>query len=355
MDLFWPEHDDKTGGIGVTHRWIPSMVCVLILLGGMKGSGATPLDEKRLYETVSKALDFLLKNQLRHGEFRTYASPDSAMRYVLHFDSSPFVTTFVLYSLDFVDDGRVHEITKKGLDFLLEEEEGSGLWRYWTSLNEKRIDPDLDDISCISFLLKRHGVRFGSNLRAIYRNRNGKGVFLTWIRDPGSTNPNDIDCVVNANVLLYLGENEQTRGACGFLRDVIVANRELESSVYYVDLNVIYYMISRALFQGVSCLESVQDTMTSRLHALQEPDGSFGNDLATASAVCALFNLGAPPDSMTEKAIATLLAHQKWDGSWPAVAFYAAREDNVWWGSEELTTAICIEALARYRSLTSAP
>jgi hypothetical protein len=82
---------------------------------------------------------------------------------------------------------------------------------------------------------------------------------------------------------------------------------------------------------------------------LQNEDGSLGDELATAFGVCTMLNFEVPPDSSMGAAVAYLVCRQRVTGSWPISAFYAARKDGVWWGSEEMTTAICLEALARYQ------
>jgi len=318
------------------------------ILWAIPPSDAEGVNLTSLESSISDGIEFLHRNQLGHGEFRTYASPDSNMQRILHFDSSPFVTTFVLYSIDFVDDGRVDEMTRKGLDFLSSEEERGGTWRYWTSLNDKRIDPDLDDMSCISFLLRKHGIRFGSNHNIFYRNRNRANLFYTWIRDPDTKNPNDIDCVVNANVLLYLGENPKTRSVCTYLNDIIARNCELQSTVYYIDQAAVYYAISRAFHEGVDCLEASRDSIVTRISAGQEEDGSFGDELSTAFSVCTLLNFGEPDSTVLSNAANYLIKRQRANGSWVNIAFYVAREASIWWGSKEFTTAISVEALARF-------
>jgi hypothetical protein len=346
--------------IGRSKRTTPILMCALLLfaVGGASFVDADPMPS--IDRSISKAVAYLQDNQLRHGEFKTYVSPDSTMRRILHFDSSPFVTTFVVYSLAFVDDPRTPEMTKRALDFLQGEEDRAGVWRYWTSLNDKRIDPDLDDMACISFLLRRYGRRFGANHEIIYANRNNQGLFYTWIRDPHSSEPNDIDCVVNANVLLYLGENSRTRAACTYVNDVIQRNVELENSVYYVDDSAVYYCVSRAFKEGVGCFDASRDSMIARTLRTQNPNGSWGDELATGFSLCTLFNLDAPDSTTLEHGISYLLKRQQFLGSWPNAAFYIARsgsvrwgsealtDASVWWGSEALTTAICCEALARY-------
>jgi len=98
--------------------------------------------------SISRAIDFLYQNQLPWGEFKALACWN---RFLLgsYFDSSPFVTSFALYSLKDIKDQKVKIMTKKAISFLLSGQEKGGLWRFWTSRNKKRVPPDLDDTSTI--------------------------------------------------------------------------------------------------------------------------------------------------------------------------------------------------------------
>jgi hypothetical protein len=153
-----------------------------------------------------------------------------------HSSSSPFVTSLVVYGIGFVKQARVQEMTQKALVFLLTEMEGPGLWRYWSSRNpqHKDLQPDLDDICCVSYVLKRHGRAFPSNEAILLASRDPEGLFCTYVA-PRTGAPaglvedmgrfvsaeslvglaaagmfHEVDCAVNANVLFYLGENEHT-------------------------------------------------------------------------------------------------------------------------------------------------
>ena len=68
-------------------------------------------------------------------------------------------------------------------------------------------------------------------------------------------------------------------------------------------------------------------------------------------AISTLVNCGLTRIDVQERAAQWLVAAQREDGSWPARAFYAGPEPPAvhayYWGSEELTTAMCLEALAR--------
>jgi len=291
-------------------------------------------------------IDFLYQSQLPYGEFRTYACSDEEMRTDCYFDSSPFVTTFVLYSINFVDDPKAKDMMEKAIHFFLEEMDSRGLWKYWTSRNDRNINPDLDDTSCISYILVKNRIPFESNLDIILANRDDQGRFYTWVRDPDREN--DIDCVVNANVLLYLGENKDTRETCQYLNKVVSDGQEDSCSPYYPGRLFLYYMLSRAYFNGASCLHTSRDLIVERVISMQEDDGSFGNELSTALAACTLLNFDDHGPSVFE-AIEYILGAQAKDGSWPRAVFFLGPAP--YYGSEELTTAICIEALVRYQSL----
>lgn len=307
-------------------------------------------------QSISKSTAFLYKSQLPYGEFRTYASSDKTMASNCVFDSSPFGTALILYSISFVDNVKVKEMTEKALRFFVEEMEDRGIWRYWTSRNDNRIPPDLDDISCVSYVLKKNKVPFPSNVDIILANRNEQGIFRTWLVDfitliaspKWATWSNQVDCVVNANVLFYLGENDETRKAINYLNDIIKNNEEDSCSQHYLDKLSFYYMLSRAYFNGVSSLSISQGRIIDRVISMQQKDGSFGNGLKTALAICTLLNFGFQNPGM-DKAIERILRTQMGNGSWERAAFYLGPAP--YYGSGELTTAFCIEALVRYRLL----
>ena len=68
------------------------------------------------------------RNQLPYGEFKSYMSPDDEMQEECVFDSSPFVTSLILYSLGFVEGPKVAEMKAKVLEFLKNEMEFPGIW-----------------------------------------------------------------------------------------------------------------------------------------------------------------------------------------------------------------------------------
>jgi hypothetical protein len=70
-------------------------------------------------------------------------------------------------------------------------------------------------------------------------------------------------------------------------------------------------------------------------------------------AACSLLNWRTAPRELG-RTIRFLLATQRDGGEWPAIPFYYAGPTNpAGFGSEELTTGFCLEALLRYRRTCS--
>jgi hypothetical protein len=299
---------------------------------------------------LSKAVQWLERRQLPYGEFPSYQFTTAMLDPPGKLDSSPFVTTFVLYALALIDEPAALPMLEKGIAFLISEQEPPGVWRYWTSRNSARIDPDIDDTCCVSFLLQRMVPSLAPDNRALlYRYRTDEGMYKTWLREPGARN--DVDSVVNANVLLYLGETEETRQACETLCKHINEDAEAKTYWYYLDSLALYYAVSRAYYHGVKGLERCRQAVLRKTLARQQPDGSFGDELSSSLAICTLLNLGVQERQALTPGFRYLLGAQQEDGSWRRLAFYTGPEPPIphrfWWGSEELTTALCLEALAK--------
>jgi len=229
---------------------------------------------------IARAVEFLRNRQLPHGEFTTLLGADRTLS-VTAFDSSPFITSFVLYALSHLDRYAVSDIVEKAVSFILSEMEFGGVWRYWTSRQHKhhRLPPDLDDTACISDALRRVGQPAPSNGWVFSCMRDSAGHFKTWILPRGNArlspwfiiartigfcqarirtinvpvpqdedprfkvmhiNPDDVDPVVNANALLYIGENSDTAPAVQLVVDAVL-NEHAKKSLYYEDSLALYY------------------------------------------------------------------------------------------------------------------
>lgn len=330
-------------------------------------------------EAIARGLEYLRRSQLPSGEFKVYMSTDHSLLTDAVIDSSPFPTSLITYSLGFAAAGEAGALIEKALRFFLAEMEGRGLWRYWTKQHRYHsiIPPDLDDIACVSYVLRRHGVAFPDNLPLLLANRDPRGLFYTWLtpRWPPPTlaacwravlpqwlspvklyyfwklnesKPLDVDCVVNANVLLYAGERPETRPVVDYLIDSLRRGVEGCCDKWHLNPYMFQYAVSRCFREGVKALGAIRDESIGRIVAAARPDGSIGeNVLDTALAACALLNWEASPPELAS-AVRYLLGTQLEEGAWPrAVLYYGGPKKFYGWGSEELTTGFCLEALLR--------
>lgn len=306
---------------------------------------------------VGRGVAFLASRQRPWGELAAYRHRDPELAGDGLFDSSPFVTTFALHALEFVHDPAAALVRARGRAFLVSEREDPGLWRYWTRRQGAAIEPDLDDSCCAAFALRDvAGLDTAGIARVAIGNRHPSGLFKTWVRAPDVSN--DVDGVVNANVLLLLGERPETHAARDIVIDAINAGREAEATWYYVSPLALHYAVARARHHGVRSFDGCRDTVLRRVRE----QGVSITPMAAALSLATLAGFGARWDSRCKAWLALLLECQDATGGWGREAFYTGPEPPephaIWWGSEELTTAFCIEALARspqYREEPSAP
>ena len=272
-------------------------------------------------------------------------------------------------------------MARTAVRFLLSVMQSGGVWRYTCSPNPDYLPPDVDDTAIISSLLHRHGVAVPENTHVLLGNRASSGLFHTWIL-PRFTRgasmsywavalrqllklpqlfwffrateckPNDVDPVVNANVLHYLGERPETRPIIANLIRILAEQKEDTCDKYYGGRFTFYYFLSRNHAAGIGGFESVADTIVGRIKAHAHAGGVIGDHiLHTALAACTLMDW-QDYSAVLDNAILAILQARTSGGAWQKCPFYfSGWMKKLGWGSEELTTGFCLEALARYRLL----
>jgi len=166
--------------------------------------------------------------------------------------------------------------------------------------------------------------------------------------------PWDVDCVVNANVLLYLGDRAEIRPVVDYLARALEDGRAGCCDKWHLNECAFYYAVSRAYAGGVASLEPLREPLILRAEAALEGV----EELAIAEvalAACTLLNLGHRGSAL-DSGVAHLAAMQGENGGWPAFALYWGGPKRVYgWGSEALTTGLCTEALARFTADPAPP
>ncbi|RSK45175.1 hypothetical protein EI291_18870 [Hymenobacter rigui] len=279
------------------------------------------------------------------------------------------------------------QILTQATKFLRDQMNYGGLWNHFTNYHRFRhLCPlDIDDTSCVSALLRARGIAcpVPTNIPLILANRNDEGLFYSWfllrfrwvknrtfwrVTLPELLRPiqsllfwygveasrNDVDGVVNANALYYLGDIPDTQPVIEYILRIIAENKEHDCDLWYRDSFFVYYFFTRNYYAGITKLEPLRAPIISRILAQAKPDGRLGETLAdTAWAVCSLLNLHSNPPEI-EAAVRYILQAQAEHGSWARwLLYYGGPKRILGWGSEEMTTGFCLEALARYRKLIS--
>ncbi|QAY75123.1 hypothetical protein [Sphingosinicella sp. BN140058] len=329
---------------------------------------------------IGRGIAFLRAGQLPTGELPVFASLDRTMAADCTIDPSIFPTALMAQCLAFCPEAR--DVRARATAFLREEMDANGLWRHWTRAHpfHGQLPPDLDDTSCASAALRQAGIAFPDNRTLLLANRDRAGRFYTWIaprprltrgrhlsvtaaqlRHPltlllffrrTSAKPGDIDAVVNANTLFYLGDFPGRAAVEALLIDVLRNDGERICDKWYDNPFAIWYFLSRALAPKASD--------AGALIAAKIAEARPASPLEQALAACALLWWGRTPASANVEA---LLGAQDESGAWPRAALYHGgrarlrgggfadpHPDTPRWGSEALTTCFALEALSRLRS-----
>jgi hypothetical protein len=322
------------------------------------------MSNSNIKQALSKALDFLVSNQQPDGEIPLYYSPDPTMQSNCRYDSIVFSTGLTAYYLSWADDPRARQIIENAKSYLVQEMQPFGMWEWWAQKNHKRAVPDADSTAVCSIALEDHPViRSGFNRGIFLTQRDKDGRFLVeLIRKDGSFQ--NLDCLVNVNVVWYLGEQPETQPALDYVyRLVLEDSPDIQSLWYYPDKLVTYYAISRAYRHGITRLGQLRDVIIQRTVNRQEDNGCFGDEVLTAHSICLLLNFDYQDRSVIDRALNWLLEQQDARGAWKMICSYlwpnsawmpdilihpdAPPHSSIYWGSAEITTAAVIEALAR--------
>jgi len=343
------------------------------------------VERNALLHAIEQGLHFLSSQQLESGEFHTLLGSRASLEDGVP-DSSPFVTSLLAYSLRAAGPPAL-PLIERALDFLSSEREAGGVWRYYSSqqFKHRRVPPDLDDTACCSFALRVNGRAVPNNAWMLLANRDSTGRFGTWMiptprtglrfrllrtwgdllamlrtpsppavhhhnprfaRPKDPVHPDEFDAVVNANVVLYLGDVPGTRAAVEELRRIVIEDRAGENSIYYPHELSLYYAIARAADNGVRAFDDLFANIADRVRAKVCVSDLELSPLTSALGAATLLSV-APSSPELAHCLRFIVDSQQANGAWRREAYY--RGPAEFWGSDELTTGFALEALARYQ------
>ena len=283
-----------------------------------------------------------------------------AIRYMLykpdgprHFETTPFTSALGALALERCGAARARAICARTREYLFSSVEYPGVWRYW-----RHLPHDLDSTSICSLAAGPHPwFLLGRNVDRILSNRDEEGRFMTWMlaeNEPGiaASMRRNVDLVVNANTIAFLGDHRQTRDAQRWVETSIEQDRPARLfdgsptlSTLYPHSMAAYYATARASICARPAFAQLRPVLADRIMGYRGAGGDFGDILVTAQAVSALDMIGSLESGQTQHQIVRFVDTQREDGSWP--------EQLAWdvplmgFASEALTTAFCIEALER--------
>jgi len=306
-------------------------------------------------DAIRRAVAFLERTQLPSGELPIYVSglPDPSL----------FPTALAAYSFGFAPEAAA--VRTRALDFLAAEMEPRGAWRHRARAHPAYdgLVADADDTACAAAALRAAGRELPDVARILLAARTRDGRFRTWLpvfadlRKPralwqlfvtGTASITDLDAVVNANVLHFLGDAQAGTPVSEWLLAILREERETDCDKWYDNPFAVWYFFSRAIGEKSDEARSI----ISRRVLAAAPKTALDHALA----ICALAYCGV------RASIAPLLELQTPSGSWPAAVLYnvgrVRKRDGTFvpgsgdwmtWSSEELTTAFAVEALGRHR------
>jgi len=310
-------------------------------------------DPSAIARALDRALGYLESVQLPSGEIPVDTSPTPAMSGDCVPDSAVFPAALAARALSITP--RAERLRSRALDFLVGEMNRAGLWGYPSSASPHcgHVPLDTDDTAIASSALADAGRLVPNNRALLLAQRERNGLFRTWMpewwRHPRrfyrffrhtTARVHDVDAVINANIVIYLGRREETGAAIAHMLAVLRANGEEMSTKWYEGRFTVWYFFSHAL-RGIA--PEAGDMIVPRIQAAKATNAL---ELALASTTLLLWN--RVPD------VAPLLEAQLSSGAWPAAGLYHAgrrpgdaQPTPPWWGSEALTTVLAAEALAR--------
>ena len=315
---------------------------------------------------VERGLDFLESVAAPNGGWPCWRYDNTGLAGGRHLEYPPFAAALGSLALEACDHPKARTLVARTRDFLRSRMKYPGIWSYLPGM-----PPAVDDTAICALAVGPHpwlrmGRLWGRNLDVILSHRDDDGRFVAWM--PGEDWPrgldNEVDAVVNANVLAYLGDRAETQAAQRWIANVVADRREADASPYYIEPVDLHFALARASCFRDGIFRELRPTLASRILERLDADGGCGDPMRTAQALSGLDMLAFDLDqAAVAELVERLIEAQRHDGSWqPCLAWkeppgwadwVAANEGPAHvrpprgFASEAMTTGFCIEAMQR--------
>jgi len=339
---------------------------------------------EQISQALERGLTYLQNHQYPNGEFCCYIAADKQMLGSCVPDHTVLPTAAIGNALlTLTDHPTANAILTRMVPFFEYQMMRGGVVNFFALRNPlfQLNPPDADSTACVGTFLDARGVVYPRNsVRTLLlaNQRGGAGVGSWFVLRPRLMRQRpywrtglralkaplaswrfwqqhrysryDRGGVANANVLQYLSVDGASQHILDYLVTLLMNRQETDRDFRYRTPITLYYALGRSYRPNSAPLEGVRSLVLERLMTYQQPDGSFGDSLLeTAQALSALIAWGGGAEIIRVTA-SVLLAGQRHYGEWPrALYFYAGPANSLGWGSEELTTGFCLEALTAYQ------
>jgi hypothetical protein len=337
--------------------------------------------EQAIQQSILNGISYLYQHQFPNGDFCCYIAYEENMLHPIP-EANVFPTSLISYALlGLVEHFKVNAMLQRAGDFLEYQAMRGGVWNNYAKIHPyfKVCPADVDNTACAAIAMDGINRQFQDNERLLLYNRSKEGLFYTWFTMRPALKGNkdywrlllrefkhpfqtllfwtqteagkfDIDGAVNANALFYLGLRPETASIIDLMLKIIDEGREADCDKWYRNPFTIYYFFTRNLHAGISELEPIRKPVIERILDKASNNGEIGTGvLDTALGIISLIKLNYRSEVL-DKAINYLIVEQGPDGNWVRrPLYYGGPKKLACFGSEEITTAFCLEALSLYQ------
>ncbi len=347
----------------MARAWTALSVAALLAAPAL-GCGDQQASERA---ALGRGVAYLERAQLATGEFNVWACSDQALT-ACQADNEPLATGIILRAIASVPQAAA--LCARAARFLEQAQDPDGLYRYYQRehpLYDKQPALLEDTVANLTALeAAGHKAPDFSGLLLAYQTEAGPfhlyAIPLEELRqlqaDPQRAAQRmdqafaqfiaTVEPVANAKIQAYLARHGRSSASlCAYLLGVVKQGLEPgRYSVFYPSPYAYLAAFSEAYADGARCLAPGVPAVETRLVQAQHEDGSWGSVVETAWAGTALLRLGHRGPALA-RAAAWLARQQRADGSWPREAYWSVAQPLRWYGSEEVTTGLVLDFLAR--------